>query len=83
MNAFIKTFFLFVHMKFGNVTKTDHFFPAFLHKKVIYSSKIKVISMSTPNTCCFLFSQNFVFPIFVQIFSHLNTVTSKAPFVLV
>ena len=41
MNAFIKTLFLFVHMKFDILTKTDNFFPAFLHKEVKYSSNLK------------------------------------------
>ena len=35
MNAFIKTLFLFVHMKFDNLVKTDNLFPAFLHKEAI------------------------------------------------
>ena len=77
MNAFIKTLFLFVHMKFDNLAKTDNFFLAFLHKEAIYSSKLKALSISTPKSFCFLLSQIFVFPIFAQIFSYLNPETSK------
>ena len=53
MNAFIKTLFLFVHMKFDNLVKTDNLFPAFLHKEAIINYIF-----------CFLLSQIFVFPIF-------------------
>ena len=74
-----KLFFLFVHMKFefDNLAKTDHLFPAVLHKKAIYSSKLKVLSISTPKSFYFLLSQIFVFPIFGQIFSYLNPERTK------
>ena len=68
MNAFMKTLFLFVHRKFDNLAKTDDFFPAFLHKRGIYSSKFKVLLICTSNDFCFLLSQIFVFPIFAQNF---------------
>ena len=41
MNAFNETLLLFVHMKFDNFAKKDNFFPAFLYKGAIYSSKHK------------------------------------------
>ena len=43
MNSFIKTLFLFAHMKFEDLAKIDNFFPAFLLKEVIYSSELKAI----------------------------------------
>ena len=64
-------------MKFDNLAKTDNFFPVFLHKEAVYSSKLKVLSISAPNSFCFLLSQIFIFPIFAQIFSYLNPETSK------
>ena len=76
MNAFIKTLFLFVPIKFDNLAKTDNFFPAFLHKEAMCSSKLKFLSISTPNSF-FLLSQIFVFPNFAQTFSYLNSETSK------
>ena len=83
MNALIKTLFLFVHMKFDNLAKTDNFFPAFQHKEAIYSSKLRVLSISAPNSFCFLLSQIFVFPIFAQTFSYLNPESSQVTFMLV
>ena len=48
-------------MIFDNLAKTDNFFPAFLLKEAIYSSKQKVLSISKPKSFCFLLSQNFCF----------------------
>ena len=72
MNTFIKTLFLFVLIKFDNLAKTDNFFPAFLQKEAMCSSKLKVPSICTPNSFCFLLSQ-----IYAQTFSYLNPETSK------
>ena len=77
MNAFIKTRFLFAHMKFDNLAKTENLFPAFLRKQAIYSSKLKVLSISTPNSYSFLLSQMFAFPICAQTFSYINPEASK------
>ena len=35
--------FLFVHIKFDNIAKTDKFFSAFLHKEAICSSNLNSI----------------------------------------
>ena len=75
MNAFIKTRFLSLHMKFDNLSKTDNFFSVFLHMEAIYSSKLKVLPIYTPNSFSFLISQIFVFPYFAQTFSYLNPET--------
>ena len=55
--GFIRTLFLFVHMKFDNLAKAGNIFPGFVRKEAIYSSKLKILSVSTPNTFCYLLFQ--------------------------
>ena len=43
-------------MRFDSLAITDNFFPVFFHKEAIYSSKLDVLSVSTPNSFCFLIS---------------------------
>ena len=75
--CFYQNSFLLVHMKFENIARTDDFFQAFLHKEAIYSSMLKVLSVSTFNSFCFSLSPIFVFPVFAQTFSYWNDKTTK------
>ena len=54
-----KLFPLFVHMKFDNLAKSDNFFSAFLQKEATDLSKLKVLSIFTPNGLCFLLSASY------------------------
>ena len=54
MNAFVRIISYFLYMKFGNLVKTESFFQAFLFKQATYSSKLKILSIYTTNSFCFL-----------------------------
>ena len=60
-----------------NLTHTASFLPAFLHREITWSSKLRILPISIPSTFCFALFQLFSYPILTQTFSYLCPKTKR------